>query len=207
MRERQRAAKSKRRGEKSIDQRKWPTVVSKSKTARAVETPGRKQSAIQARRKELDEDRRALRPPESVTPTFSFDAATRGERTLVAIRQGGVGYPGRAPVLHDVALTVGAHDRLALKGDNGSGKTTLVRAMLNDPRVWRTGDWMLPRAEEMAILDQHYAMLAPHQTALATIASMRPAWPEAQPLMNQATTWIWKLAVIWSKCYRHFLAQ
>lgn len=180
MRERQRAAKSKRRGEKSIDQRKWPTVVSKSKTARAVETPGRKQSAIQARRKELDEDRRALRPPESVTPTFSFDAATRGERTLVAIRQGGVGYPGRAPVLHDVALTVEAHDRLALKGDNGSGKTTLVRAMLNDPRVWRTGDWMLPRAEEMAILDQHYAMLAPHQTALATIASMRPAWPEAQ---------------------------
>lgn len=180
MRERQRAAKSKRRGEKSIDQRKWPTVVSKSKTGRAVETPGRKQAAIQVRRNTLAEERRALRLPESIRPNFSFDAAVQGERTMVAIRQGRAGYREQAPVLHDVALTVGSCDRLALKGANGSGKTTLVRAMLGDPQVWRTGDWMLPRPEEIAVLDQHYTMLASRQTALETIASLRPTWSEAQ---------------------------
>ena len=180
MREQQRAAKSKRRGEKSIDQRKWPTVVSKSKTARAVETPGRKQAAIQARRNTLAEERRTLRLPESIKPTFSFDAAARGESTLVAIRHGRAGYPEQAPVLHDIALTVESRDRLALKGDNGSGKTTLVRAMLSDPQVWRAGDWMLPKLEDIAVLDQHYAMLAPHRTALETIASLRPAWSEVQ---------------------------
>lgn len=180
MREQQRAAKSKRRGEKSIDQRKWPTVVSKSKTARAVETPGRKQAAIQVRRNMLAAERRALRLPELIKPTFSFDAAAQGDRTLVAIRHGRAGYGEQAPVLHDVALTIGSRDRLALKGDNGSGKTTLVRAMLSDPQVWRTGDWMLPGSEDIAVLDQHYAMPVSQQTALETIASLRPAWSEAQ---------------------------
>ena len=180
MREQQRAAKSKRRGEKSIDQRKWPTVVSKSKTARAVETPGRKQAAIQDRRNALAEERRALRLPEAIRPSFSFGAAAQGEKTLVAIRRGSAGYEEHAPIVRELALTLGSRDRLALKGDNGSGKTTLLRAMLDDPKLWRTGDWMLPRPEDMAVLDQHYAMLAPRQTALETISSLRPAWPEAQ---------------------------
>lgn len=180
MREQQRAAKSKRRGQKSIDQRKWPTVVSKNKTARAVETPGRKQAAIQDRRNALAQERRALRLPEAIKPSFCFDAAAQGEKTLVAIWRGSAGYENQAPIVRELALTVGSRDRLALKGDNGSGKTTLVRAMLGDPKVWRTGDWMLPPPGEMAVLDQHYAMLAPQQTALETISSLRPTWPEAQ---------------------------
>lgn len=45
MREQTRAAKSRAKGEKHIEQRKWPTIVSKEKARRAIETSGRKKTA------------------------------------------------------------------------------------------------------------------------------------------------------------------
>ncbi len=53
MKEQKRAAKSKTKGEKSIHQRKWPTVVSNAKAGRAEETSGRKKSAIDHKKQDL----------------------------------------------------------------------------------------------------------------------------------------------------------
>jgi ATPase subunit of ABC transporter with duplicated ATPase domains len=46
MQEEQRAAKSKQKGQKSIDNKKWPTITSKAKALNAEETTGRKRQAI-----------------------------------------------------------------------------------------------------------------------------------------------------------------
>ena len=46
MKEQNRAAKSKSKGKKSIEQKKWPTVVRKSKALRAEQTSGKKKSSI-----------------------------------------------------------------------------------------------------------------------------------------------------------------
>ncbi len=75
MKEQKRAAKSKAKGEKSIHQRKWPTVVSNAKAGRAEETSGRKKSAIDHKKQDLTERLSNLRLPEIIMPKFSLSSA------------------------------------------------------------------------------------------------------------------------------------
>jgi zinc transport system ATP-binding protein len=49
--------------------------------------------------------------------------------TVIEVRHLAVGYDGRE-ILHDVSLTVGAGDVVAILGANGSGKSTLIRSIL-----------------------------------------------------------------------------
>ena len=49
---------------------------------------------------------------------------------MLDIQQVSFAYPGHAPALKDVSLTVAAGDFIGLAGRNGSGKTTLTRIMV-----------------------------------------------------------------------------
>jgi hypothetical protein len=92
MKEQKRAAKSKAKGEKSIHQRKWPTIVSTAKVGRAEETSGRKKSAIDHKKKDLTDQLSNLRLPEIIVPKFSLNSADMGDRTIVSISDGSVAY-------------------------------------------------------------------------------------------------------------------
>ena len=177
MKEQERAKKSNLRGEKSIQNRKWPTIVSDEKARRAIETSGKKKSSIRDKKQELTDKLSDLRLPEILKPKFSLNAADIGDRTLVSISDGCVGY--NQPLLHNITLSLMAGDRMAISGDNGSGKSTLIKAILDDPIVTKTGIWHMPKPGDIGVLDQHYATLNPNKTVLETVHDLAPSWPHA----------------------------
>jgi ATPase subunit of ABC transporter with duplicated ATPase domains len=174
MKEQVRAAKSRAKGEKHIEQRKWPTIVSDAKARRAAETSGRKKSAISHKKQEVLEQLSELRLPEILKPKFSLEVSEIGSKALVSIQEGACGYG--EPILQNIHLSVGSQDRMTIRGDNGSGKTTLIKAILNDPKVTRSGHWHVPNSEYIGYLDQHYGTLDPHKTVLETICDLVPTW-------------------------------
>lgn len=176
MKEQERAKKSNERGEKSIQNRKWPTIVSDEKARRAIETSGKKKRILRGEREELVEKLSALRLPPVIVPKFSLAAADLGERTLIAVSDGSVGYKGKPMILSDLHLSVGAHDRVVIQGNNGSGKTTLVRALRGDSLVVRQGQWYVPPPQDIGYLDQHYSTLDSGRSVFETIAHIAPDW-------------------------------
>lgn len=178
MKEQERAKKSRAQGEKSIDQSKWPTMVSHAKARRAAQTTGRKKKAIRHNKEDLLEQLSKLRLPAILTPKFSLQASDMSSRTIVSIQDGSVGY--EEPFLSDIALSLGSRDRMAIQGDNGSGKTTLIKAILGNPQVTKAGKWLVPEPEEIGYLDQHYGTLEPHKAVLETIQDLVPDWSHAE---------------------------
>ena len=115
--------------------------------------------------------------PEIILPKFSLSAADIGHKTIVEIRDGSCGYDEQT-ILKNITLTVGSTDRFAILGNNGSGKSTLVKAIMNDPQVWRCGTWFTPKPEDIGYLDQHYGNLK-DETVLDCISDHVPSWSHA----------------------------
>jgi ATPase subunit of ABC transporter with duplicated ATPase domains len=170
MKEQQRAKKSDLKGQKSIQQRKWPTIVSDEKARRAVETSGKKKKAIREGRDDLLEKLSALRLPEVIVPKFSINAADISNRVLLSITNGSVGYKNGGIVLENINLSLMSKSRIALQGNNGSGKSTLLKAILGDQNVVKSGDWYMPN--DIGYLDQHYNTLPLERSVLETIAEL-----------------------------------
>lgn len=176
MQEQQRAAKSKAKGAKSIDQGKWPTVVSHAKAGRAEETSGRKKSAIDKRKSDLTESLSDLRLPEIIIPKFSIEGSDAGKGMIVQISAGSVGYTEDKPILSGIALSLQGGERIAITGDNGSGKSTLIKAIMDYTCVIKYGNWYAPKISDIGYLDQHYGTLSAEKTVLETIAELVPTW-------------------------------
>lgn len=178
MKEQERAKKSRGQGEKNIKQRKWPTIVSGAKARRGEETSGRKKSSLREKNQELSEKLSGLYLPEIIIPIFSLTSADMGERVIVSINEGSVGYEN--PFLENLNLSLASRDRIAICGNNGSGKSTLIKAILSDPKVIKSGTWHIPKPENVGYLDQFYHTLDLHKTVLETILDLRPAWPHEE---------------------------
>ena len=179
MQEQQRAAKSRVKGEKSIKQRKWPTITSNAKARRAEETSGRKKSAIDYRKQELSDKLADLRLPEIINPKFSLLASSISPGTILSISNGTVGYHDNI-ILQNINLALGAQDRMAIQGNNGSGKSTLVKAILNDHDINKSGGWFTPKTLDIGYIDQHYSTLSPNYSVLETIAELVPHWSHTE---------------------------
>jgi ATPase subunit of ABC transporter with duplicated ATPase domains len=173
MQEQTRAKNSRIRGEKHIQQRKWPTIRSATNVSHAVETAGLKQSAIKHQKQGVINQLSELRSPEVIKPKFALTAMVRNQ-ALVSIGQGRVGYTEHQTVLSHINLNIGGYERVALLGENGSGKSTLIKAILGDASLVKEGEWHTPSANDIGYLDQHYATLQPDKTVLEVITDALP---------------------------------
>ena len=171
---------SKAKGQKSIDQRKWSTVVGNAKADKAEETSGRKKSAIDKRKSDLTESLSDLRLPEVIIPKFSIEGYDAGRGMVIQISGASVGYFEGQLSLSGISLSLQSGERMAITGDNGSGKSTLIKAILGDESIYKTGDWHAIKREDIGYLDQHYSTLHPDKTVLETIADLVPHLPHTE---------------------------
>jgi ATPase subunit of ABC transporter with duplicated ATPase domains len=179
MKEQNRAAKSRTKGEKSIVEHKWP-LGGKASARRAEQTSGRKKVAIDDKKQALGERLSELRLPEIIMPKFSLQASDMSDRTILSIMDGGVGYLGTDLLLKGIHLALRSQDRIAILGDNASGKSTLIKAILEDVTVIKSGNWLMPKKVDIGYLDQHYNTLSMDKNLGETISACVPTWSYAE---------------------------
>lgn len=179
MKEQERAKKSDARGVNSIRNHKWPTITSAEKARRAIESTGKKKKNIRHQREELINTLAELQSTEILIPRFSLEAKDNDGRNVLSVYNGSIGYKGYPTLLKDITLSIAANDRMAILGDNGSGKSTLVKAILNDTNVLKSGEWHLPKLEDIGYLDQNYNTLSSQKSVLEHIQDLVPDWTHA----------------------------
>ncbi len=173
MKEQERNKNMRIRGEKSIQQRKWPTIRSAAKLGNAVKTGNQRLHYIQERKESLISEMTGLYQPEIIQPQFQLRAATH-QKAVITIKDGSVGYNNDAIILHNIDFHVRPKERIALCGDNGSGKSTFVKAILEEDTLAKTGSWMLPNSANIGYLDQHYQNLRANKTVFEIVESLMP---------------------------------
>jgi ATPase subunit of ABC transporter with duplicated ATPase domains len=181
MQEQRRAASSRKKGEKSISQRKWPTVVSHAKMRRAEQTSGRKKAGIGKKKANIKEQLDSLFIPKTITPRFSLTTGAINKNCILSICRASIGYQNKdKPIFNNINLSLNGGERIAICGSNASGKSTLLKAMLSRPEVAKGGDWHLPHAQHIGYLDQRYAALQSQLTVIEHIRQARSTWNEAE---------------------------
>ncbi|GHT50446.1 erythromycin ABC transporter ATP-binding protein [Endomicrobiia bacterium] len=185
MKQQQRSKKSKQRGEKLVEQKRWIPAVGDLKESSAKKTTGKKQKAISDKRIFLKTRLSSLRIPEVISLSFSLTAKDIGTKTVVSISNGAAGYEDKT-ILTNINLSVTGNEHLAITGDNGSGKTTLIKAILNYPQVIKTGTWDLPHIEDIGYLDQNYSSLDPSKTVLETVieSTSKKTYSQTRDFLN-----------------------
>jgi ATPase subunit of ABC transporter with duplicated ATPase domains len=179
MKEQQRAKKSKERGRKFVERRKWLPALGDLNQSYAQKTAGKNRESISTKRKILNERLSSLRLPEIIKPSFSLTAKDIASKTIVSISGGQTGY-GYKIISKDINLSVAKSEHLAVTGGNGSGKTTLFRAVLNYPQIKKTGIWDMPCSEDISYLDQCYSSLDDTKTVLETLTDLSPEKTHAE---------------------------
>lgn len=185
MKQQQRSKKSKQRGEKLVEQKRWIPAVGDLKESSAKKTTGKKQKALSDKRIFLKTRLSSLRIPEVISLSFSLTAKDIGTKTVVSISNGAAGYEDKT-ILTNINLSVTGNEHLAITGDNGSGKTTLIKAILNYPQVIKTGTWDLPHIEDIGYLDQNYSSLDPSKTVLETVieSTSKKTYSQTRDFLN-----------------------
>ncbi|MBA3536012.1 MAG: ABC-F family ATP-binding cassette domain-containing protein [Tatlockia sp.] len=173
MREQKRNKNCRLKGEKQIEQRKWPTIRSNTKMANSVKTGDKRSSQINVKKQQLLDQLARINQPEVINPKFNL-RANEHQKALIVIRDAAVSYGNQAAILSDLDFQVKARERVVLFGENGSGKSTLVRAILGEPELTRTGEWLTPNKTDIGYLDQHYNNLSMNKTVLDTISAAMP---------------------------------
>lgn len=170
MKEQARASKSKVRGQKSIDNRKWPTITSKAKTDRAATTSGKKKSDISKSREEITGKLGDLYMPKKLNPKFYLQHDSGGGQ--INVSNGTIFYETTKPVLQNINIVIEAGSKVLVKGKNGSGKTSLIKAMLG--QINRSGNWKIPK--HTGYLCQFYKNLPEDLSPYELIESSRSDW-------------------------------
>jgi ATPase subunit of ABC transporter with duplicated ATPase domains len=180
MKEQQRVSKAKLSGEKKLANRQLTKMAANTKKMAAEKYQGKKTKEIDHTKQTLISRLSDIRLPEIIVPTFSIHPDSTNQQTVVQIVNGSVGYQKDIPILDRLYLRVGSGERVIVVGDNGSGKTTLVNAIRGMCFLHKTGEWFLPKPEDVGYLDQHYNTLNLTESVIEQLKKQVPHWSHAQ---------------------------
>lgn len=161
-----------------MSKKKWSSVIANAKASKAGEVSGKKKSAIDHKKQHLTNQLSDLRLPEIILPKFSLKAENISSYNLLSINDADIGYSPDKIILKNINLSVAGKERIAIKGKNASGKSTLLKAILGKDEVFKTGNWHLPRIDNIGYLDQHYSNLSPDLSVFEHIKKCRSDWGE-----------------------------
>jgi len=176
MKEQKRAAKSKCKGKKNIDGRKWPTITSKSKALRSVKTTDKKKLAIDKKKEKINHQLENIRQFDTIIPRFSLTSEHVHDSLLISVNNGSLYYSREKLILEKLNFIVSGKEHIALTGENASGKSTLLNAIAGSKSILTNGNWTLPGQEQIGYLDQHYCNLNPQDSVYETIAKIKHEW-------------------------------
>ncbi|MDR2426459.1 MAG: ATP-binding cassette domain-containing protein [Endomicrobium sp.] len=179
MKEQQRAAKSKQRGEKLVAQKRWLPVVGGAKQNTASKTTGNRHVMLTEKQENLNKQLSSLRISEILKPKFLLTAKDIDSRTVLSLSGASVSYADKV-IVKNINFSVSAGERIAITGDNGSGKTTIFKAVLGYTEVTKKGVWDVLPVEDIGYLDQYYDILEDKKTVLETIAELLPQKTHAE---------------------------
>jgi ATPase subunit of ABC transporter with duplicated ATPase domains len=175
MKEQEHVKKSIASGKKKVATGKWMKMVGDLNGMKAEKSQGRALSSIDEKKQKLSEQLSEIRLPELILPKLHLSHRDIGDKTIVSIIDGTVGYVDKI-ILQNINLSVGSRERVAIVGNNGSGKTTMVKAILGDKNILKSGDWNAPNPRDIGYLDQHYGNLDPEKSAVEIISETNPTW-------------------------------
>ncbi len=161
--EQERQAHSITIGKKYIRNKKWLKAVGDLKAMSSEKSRGKILQNLSNKKSDLLSSRAQIFIPKENLPKFSFPDSS--DNSCFSIVNGAIGYSKGNFILENIDITL--NQSLAVIGPNASGKTTLVKAILNDPKVFKTGLWNVPK--NITYLDQHYSTLNPDKSAIETI--------------------------------------
>ncbi|MDR1334792.1 MAG: ATP-binding cassette domain-containing protein [Holosporaceae bacterium] len=92
MKEQERVAKSEASGRKKVETGRWMKSVGDLKGMKAEKSQGKKLTAIDRKKRELSEQLAQIRLPEIVLPKFHLMHQDIGEKTILSMVDGAVGY-------------------------------------------------------------------------------------------------------------------
>ena len=172
-----RIAKSKEHGKKNIANNKLSKMAAHAKINKADKFQGKSLQNISYTKQTLTSQLEELNLPENILPKFNI-ATQKSDigYPIIKIRKGAIGYNPDNMIVSNINFTLYSRDRLAIIGNNGSGKSTFIKAILNAPSVYKTGEWDINLYYKIAYFDQHYTSLDNHLTVLEYIAQLIPHW-------------------------------
>ncbi|STY78874.1 ABC transporter ATP-binding protein [Legionella wadsworthii] len=173
MKTQERNKRSRVSGEKKIAQRKWPTIRSHTKLAKALTTGNKRLSQINHKKQQVLEELSSLNLPQTIKPKFKLNGLDH-QKPFIRIQDASIAYEAFDVILEGIHFHLNGWERVALYGDNASGKSTFVKALLGDSQIKRTGEWTLPQCNTVGYLDQHYQHLDCDETVLDLMKSQIP---------------------------------
>ncbi|KTD06566.1 putative fused transporter subunits of ABC superfamily: ATP-binding component [Legionella gratiana] len=165
MKEQERNKRSRIQGEKKIAQRKWPTIRSHTKLAKAMTTGDKRLSYMNDKKQQVLEELSSLYQPEAIKHKFKLKGLEH-HKPLIRIQNASISYEYGDLILDNINFHLNGSERVALYGDNASGKSTFVKAILGASQINRTGEWIVPNGKTIGYLDQHYQHLNSEETVL-----------------------------------------